>query len=139
MAPISRRQKMEEEAEDETEFKDDFADEFEEEQKTTKKPIMVQKKQPQKVEFEEEQEEEPEVEEEEPKIESRGRPKGSFKKPQIQGQKEDIEEEYSVYNSPERHGIKNRRNESVGEDTLTLLALVLNKLRNLEVGLLGEK
>lgn len=139
MAPsISRRQKMEEETQEDEPFKDDFADEFEqEEQKTAKKPI-IQKK-PQKDEYDDEQEEETEEDEEAPKIESRGRPKGTFKKPQIQGQKEEIEEEYSVYNSPERHGIKNRRNESIGEDNLALLCLILNKLRNLEVGLLGEK
>jgi hypothetical protein len=130
--------KKRQEEETEEEFKDDFEeDEFEDEKErpVAKKPLP---KKPQKDEYDEE-EEKVEFEEEEPK-ETRGRPKGTFRKPQVQTANEPMEERFSPYHISQRDGIKdNKTNQSIGEDLMTLLASIKNDLQELKVGLIGDK
>jgi len=125
---------------EEEEFEDDFDDE--EVQPKKSKPKVVEEESEEDTSFEDD-----DKGYEEEKVETRGRPKGTFRTPQkvqaqkIQQKKEIIESEelYSVYHQIERHGIKNNKtNESIGEDTLNLLCIILNKIHNLEVNLIGS-
>lgn len=117
--------------EEDTEFKDDFEDEFQDD-----KPKKPQTK-PMKFEKDEYDEDE----EEERSSKPRGRPAGSFKKPQnINPNEESANPRYSVYHQPQRDGIKdNKNNLPVGEDILDLICSIKNDLHELKIGLLGEK
>lgn len=135
MASAFKRPGKQPEEENEEEFKDDFEDEEFDEEKASKKSL---KKVVEKDDYDEEEEEEKaEFEEERPK--PKGRPVGSFKKPQTQSS-EQMEEKYSPYHITERIGVKdNKTNTTIGEDVYTILASIKNDLHELKVGLLGEK